>query len=136
MIHFSSFKPNRNCRKNQVLLLKIASERLTRALRVDIDTKLSSYLKCANGRRLKAQIGLEVLRDLADEALERQLADEQLGRLLVPADLTQRDGARAVAVRLLHAAGRWRRILRGLGRVLREVMASEAGGGVRVSPCG
>ena len=48
--------------------------------------------------------GLEVLGDLADEALERELADQELGRLLVPADLTESDGAGAVAVGLLDAA--------------------------------
>ncbi|KAI8496868.1 hypothetical protein Bbelb_255230 [Branchiostoma belcheri] len=37
-------------------------------------------------------------------ALEGQLADEQLRRLLVPADLSQGHGAGPVAVRLLHAA--------------------------------
>ena len=30
-----------------------------------------------DGRRLEAEVGLEVLRDLADEALERELADEE-----------------------------------------------------------
>ena len=34
-------------------------------------------------RRLEAKVGLEVLRDLADEALEGELADQELGRLLV-----------------------------------------------------
>mmetsp|Transcript_39451 Transcript_39451/g.97404 ORF Transcript_39451/g.97404 Transcript_39451/m.97404 type:complete len:200 (+) Transcript_39451:214-813(+) len=69
-------------------------------------------------RLLEAEVRLEVLRDLADEALEGQLADEQLGRLLVAADLAQRDRARAVAVRLLHAARGRRRLARGLGREL------------------
>ncbi len=45
-----------------------------------------------------------LLSDLADEALEGKLANEQLGGLLVPPDLAQRDGARAEAVRLLHAS--------------------------------
>ena len=45
-----------------------------------------------------------LLRDLADEALEGELADEQLGGLLVPSDLAERDRARAKAVRLLHAS--------------------------------
>jgi hypothetical protein len=43
------------------------------------------------------------LRDLADQALEGQLADQQLRGLLVLADLAQRDGAGPVAVGLLHA---------------------------------
>jgi hypothetical protein len=44
------------------------------------------------------------LRDLADQALEGQLADQQLRGLLVLADLAQRDGAGPVAVGLLYAA--------------------------------
>ena len=35
---------------------------------------------------------LEVLRDFADEALEGELADEELSRLLVATDLTESDG--------------------------------------------
>ncbi|DAZ99040.1 TPA: hypothetical protein N0F65_010926, partial [Lagenidium giganteum] len=49
------------------------------------------------------------------DALERQLADQQLGRLLVPTDLTQRHGARTVAMRLLDAARGWCALARGLG---------------------
>ena len=52
---------------------------------------LGGLLQCENGARLKAQVGLEVLSDLPHKALERQLADEQLGRLLVAADLAQRN---------------------------------------------
>jgi hypothetical protein len=55
------------------------------------------------------------LRDLADEALEGQLADQQLGGLLVLADLAQRDRAGAVAVGLLDAAGGRRGLARRLG---------------------
>ena len=66
---------------------------------------LASFLKCGHGRALKAQIGLEVLRDLAHQALKGQLADEQLGGLLVAADLTESHCARTISVRLLDAAG-------------------------------
>jgi hypothetical protein len=62
---------------------------------------LACLLQGQHGQRLEAQVGLEVLSDLADEALEGQLADEQLGGLLVLADLTQGNGAGPVAVRLL-----------------------------------
>tara|TARA_B110001452_G_C15066593_1_gene372284 strand:- start:266 stop:649 length:384 start_codon:yes stop_codon:yes gene_type:complete len=47
----------------------------------------------------------DVLRDLADEALEGELADEELGGLLVLADLTESDGTGPVAVGLLDATG-------------------------------
>ena len=43
------------------------------------------------------------LGDLADEALEGELADEELGGLLVLADLTESDGTGPVAVGLLLA---------------------------------
>ena len=55
--------------------------------------RLRGLLQREDGRRLEAQVGLEVLRDLLDEALERQLADEEIRALLVLADLAQRDGA-------------------------------------------
>ena len=44
------------------------------------EVRLGRLLQREDGRRLEAQVGLEVLRDLADEALERELADEELGR--------------------------------------------------------
>jgi hypothetical protein len=65
---------------------------------------LRGLLQGEDGLRLEAQVGLEVLGDLANQALERQLADQQLSRLLVLADLAQGNSARAVAVRLLDAA--------------------------------
>ena len=65
---------------------------------------LGGLLEGQDGRRLEAQVGLEVLGDLADQALEGQLADQEVRRLLVLADLTESDGTRAVAVGLLDAA--------------------------------
>ena len=67
---------------------------------------LASFLQSHDGGRLEAQISLEVLSDFTDQTLEGQLADQQLGALLVSADLTQRDGAGPVAVGLLDSAGR------------------------------
>ena len=40
--------------------------------------RLRSLLQRKDGRALEAQVGLEVLCDLADEALEGKLADQQL----------------------------------------------------------
>ena len=51
---------------------------------------------------------LEVLRDLAHKALERQLANKQLRRLLVATDLAESDGTGAEAMRLLDTTGRGR----------------------------
>jgi hypothetical protein len=76
---------------------------------------LRGLLQREHSRALEAQVRLELLRNLTHEALEGQLADEQLRRLLVAPDLAQRDRARAVAVRLLDAARRGRALARGLG---------------------
>ena len=76
---------------------------------------LGGLLEREHGGALEAEVGLEVLRDLTHEALERELADEQFGGLLVAADLPQRHGSRAVAVGLLDAAGGRRRLARRLG---------------------
>ena len=65
---------------------------------------LGGLLEGRDGGGLEAEVGLEVLSNLADEALEGELADEQLGGLLVAADLTESDGAGAEAVGLLDAA--------------------------------
>ena len=43
---------------------------------------LGRLLQRQHRRRLEAQVGLEVLRDLTHQALKRQLADQQLGGLL------------------------------------------------------
>jgi hypothetical protein len=68
------------------------------------DRSGSIISRCRQG--LEYGMYLEVLRDLADEALEGQLADEELRRLLVATDLPERDSARAETMRLLHAASR------------------------------
>ena len=47
---------------------------------------LSGLLQSKDGGALEAEVRLEVLGDLANEALERKLADEQLRGLLVAAD--------------------------------------------------
>jgi hypothetical protein len=100
------------------------------------EVSLSSLLKGHNSRRLETKIGLVVydpaiispsaakekgererptLRDFTDEALEGQLADEELGALLVATDFTEGDGTRAETMRLLHTTGRRRRLASLLG---------------------
>ena len=64
---------------------------------------LSGLLESEDGAALESELSLEFLSDLADEALEGELADEELSALLVSADLTESDGSRAIAVGLLHA---------------------------------
>ena len=62
---------------------------------------LRCFLKSQDGRSLESKISLELLGDLTDKALERELSDEELRRLLVSADLTKSDGTGSVSVRLL-----------------------------------
>lgn len=76
--------------------------------------RLARLLQRHHRRALETQVGLEVLRDLADETLERQLADEELGALLVATDLAEGDCAGTIAMRLLDAPGRGRRLAGGL----------------------
>jgi len=78
------------------------------------EVSLGGLLQGEHGGALEAQVGLEVLGDLTDQALERQLADEELRALLVAADLTQGDRAGAEAVGLLYAAGGGRGLAGGL----------------------
>ena len=76
---------------------------------------LGGLLQSEDGGTLEAQVGLEVLGDLADEALEGELADQKLGGLLVAADLAKSDGAGTVAVGLLDSAGGGGRLAGSLG---------------------
>ena len=65
------------------------------------EVSLDGFLKSANGRALEAEIGFEVLSNLTNETLERELADKKLGGLLVTTDLTESDGTRLITMRLL-----------------------------------
>jgi len=76
---------------------------------------LRRFLESSDGSALETQVGLEVLSDLTNQTLEWQLADQQLGRLLVTPDLTESHGSGPVPVRLLDATGRRRRLPGGLG---------------------
>ena len=69
------------------------------------EVSLGRLLEGEDGGGLEPEVGLEVLGDLADEALEGELADEELGGLLVLADLAESDGTGPVAVGLLDATG-------------------------------
>ena len=55
--------------------------------------RLDGFLKSTDGRRLEAKIRFEVLGDFTNQALEGQLADEKLSRLLVATNLTQSDSS-------------------------------------------
>ena len=62
---------------------------------------LGGFLYSQNSRGLKTEKLPEVLGNLTHKTLERCLAEEEIGGLLVPTDLTESDGSRAVAVGLL-----------------------------------
>ena len=78
------------------------------------EISLRGFLESHDGRRLEAEVGLEVLGDLADQTLEGQLADEELGRLLVTTDLTEGDGSGTITMGLLHSSGGRGRLASGL----------------------
>jgi len=61
---------------------------------------LARALQRHDGVRLEPQVGLEVLRHLAHQTLKRELAAEELGPLLVAADLAQGDGAGSVRIEM------------------------------------
>ena len=73
-------------------------------LKETAEVSLRSLLEGSNGGRLEAEIRLEVLGDLTDETLEGELADEELGGLLVLADLTKGDGSRSETMGLLDSS--------------------------------
>ena len=66
-------------------------------------------------RRLEPEVSLEVLSNLPHEPLEGELVDEELGALLLLADLSESDGPRAKAAGLLHTAGGGGGLAGGLG---------------------
>jgi len=69
------------------------------------EVSLGGLLEGQHGGTLEAEVGLVVLGDLSHKALERQLADQELGGLLVSADLTQGHSSRSVSVGLLDTTG-------------------------------
>ena len=76
---------------------------------------LRGLLQGSDGRSLEAQIGLEVLGDFADQTLEGQLADQQVGRLLVSSNLTKSDGTGTETVGLLDSTSGGGGLASGLG---------------------
>lgn len=62
------------------------------------EVRLDGLLESTNGGRLEAEVGLEVLGNLANETLEGELADEKLSRLLVATNLTESDGTGLISL--------------------------------------
>ena len=69
------------------------------------EVSLAGLLEGHDGGGLEPEVGLEVLGNLSHQALEGQLADEELGGFLVPPDLTESDGSWPVSVGLLDTSG-------------------------------
>ena len=65
------------------------------------EVSLGRLLEGKDGGGLEPEVGLEVLGDLSNQALEGDLADEKLGGLLVLSDLAESEGTRPVAAGLL-----------------------------------
>ena len=65
------------------------------------EVSLNGFLKGTDGGGLEAEIRLEVLGDFTDKTLEGELADQELGRLLVATDLTESDGSGLITMGLL-----------------------------------
>ena len=76
---------------------------------------LGSLLESQNGGRQEAEVRLEILGNLAHKALERELAQQELRRLLVPTNLTKSNGAGPVAMGLLHTTSGRGGLARSLG---------------------
>ena len=65
---------------------------------------LNRFLNSHDGGTLEPKVGLKVLGNLPHETLERQLAEEKLGGLLVLSDLTESHGTGSEPVRLLNSS--------------------------------
>ena len=76
---------------------------------------LGGLLEGENGRALEADIFLNFLCYLSHEALKGCLTNEEIGRLLVSANLAEGNGTRTIAVRFLHASTGGDRLARCLG---------------------
>ena len=95
------------------------------------EVSLAGLLEGHDGRALEAEVSLEVLGDLTDQALEGQLADEKLSGLLVSPDLTEGNSSWPVSVGLLDSSGSGGRLTGSLGGEL--LPGGLASGGL---PCG
>ena len=88
---------------------------------------LGGFLEGQDGGSLESKVTLEVLGNLTDKTLERQLADEKVSGLLVTADLTKSDGSRSVSVGLLDSSGGGGRLAGSLGGELLARSLSSGG---------
>ena len=71
------------------------------------EVSLASFLKSHHGGTLESQVGFEILGDFTNKTLERQLANQKFGGLLVTTNLTEGDSSRPVTMGFLHTASCW-----------------------------
>lgn len=64
-------------------------------------------LQGKHGRTLKSQVTVNMHRNLTDQPLERELANEQISRLLVSADFAKGHSSGSITVGLLDPTRRW-----------------------------
>lgn len=69
------------------------------------EVSLAGLLESHDSRGLEPEVSLEVLGNLSHQALEGQLADEELSGFLVTPDLPEGDSTGPVSVGLLDATG-------------------------------
>ena len=65
----------------------------------------AGLLEGHHGGTLEPKVGLEVLSNLTDQSLERELPQQKFCRFLVSTDLTKSDGSWPISVRLLDTPG-------------------------------
>ena len=86
---------------------------------------LASFLQSHHGRALETEIGLEVLGDFTDQALEGKFPDQKLGGLLVTSDFTESYSTGPVTMGFLHTTGSWGAFASGLcGQLLTGSLSS------------
>ena len=91
------------------------------------EVSLGGLLEGKDSAALEAQVSLEVLSDFANQTLEGQLANQQLGALLVATDLTESDGTGSEPVGLLDSTSSGGRLAGGLGGELLAGSLSTSG---------
>ncbi len=88
---------------------------------------LGGFLEGTNGRGLESEIRLEVLGNLTNEALEGELSNEELSRLLVATDFSESDSSGLVSVGLLDTSSGGGRFTGSLGGELLSGSLSSSG---------
>ena len=89
---------------NQVGLAGLLKKSGSEATKYFLQRDQDFHLQGTDGSGLEPQVSLEILSNLPDQPLEGQLADQQLGGLLVTPDLTESDCAGPVPMGLLHSS--------------------------------